>query len=120
MLAAGKAHRQFISDFVGLLRGDLAGKKRLPNLIGDNVPAMLRFSAGNAVVFLLCKQKFRINSLRRAFIGTDIFAVLCLIWIDCIVCPVGKRLSNCLPLLMCMVISRVVAITKPSKLPIRL
>src|SRR5450756_1942917 len=85
MLTSGETHRQFIADFVVLLWRDLTGEERLPYLICDNVPTMLWFSTGYIGVHHLFKQKFRVNSLRRTLILTDIFAVLRLIRIDGIV-----------------------------------
>ena len=43
ILTLRPAHRRFIADTVGLLRGDLAGLERLPDLIAEHIgiPALL-------------------------------------------------------------------------------
>src|SRR5699024_11192154 len=58
VLALCPAHGRFIADFVGLLRRDLTGRKRLPDL-KEQGPALYG-PARFRLVLALCQEKLRV------------------------------------------------------------
>ena len=97
MVAFQKAHGQLSPYFIGFLRCDLTGLKRLANLIGNHI--MLLLSTSDVLILPFGKQKFFVRSFGVTFIGTDKLAVVGLCRILRIVRAVGKTLTNCFSLI---------------------
>ncbi len=70
VFAFGESHRQFLAQAVGLLWGDLAGRERLPYLIGQHI---IRSPppAGLGSVSLFGKKKFGISDPAITLVAAD-------------------------------------------------
>ena len=79
------AHSKLIAHIQRILRGNLAGQERLPDLIAQNVLVLLLFPARDGLVPGLVKQKFHIGGHGIALIGADQGAVQGFFWICAIV-----------------------------------
>ena len=87
VLALCPAHGRFIADFVGLLRRDLTGRKRLPDL-KEQGPALYG-PARFRLVLALCQEKLSGGRCRIAEVGRHssyLFRIE----------PVGKTILHCL------------------------
>ncbi|MPM44538.1 hypothetical protein SDC9_91216 [bioreactor metagenome] len=89
-------HPQLVANTVGFLRLDLARLERLAYLIGDYI--IFLFPAGDGLVLPFSEKKLRVHDGGVAFIGADVFAVVCLIGIFRIVGTVCQALGNGLAL----------------------
>ena len=80
VIALGKSASQLTAQAVGLLRGDLAGDKGLPYLVGDHIigPAL---SASLGEVLPLGEKKLRVRDPAVALIAGDEPAAVRLVWI---------------------------------------
>ena len=70
------AHCRFITDLVRFFRSNFSRLKGLSYLIGNNVIFLL--SACDMLILALRQKKFLIGSFWIAFVGTDIFSIICL------------------------------------------
>ena len=108
VLSMCEAHRRFVSDPVCLLLGNLAGLKRLPDLVCYDIARNL--PPGNAEILFLGEQKLLIDGFRIAGVGGDILAVLGFLPDLGIVGPILQALPDGFSLFTCIAISRVAAI----------
>jgi len=86
--ALRETERELIADLICLLRRDLAGQERLPQLVGDDVALLA--ASGQRKVLALCEQKLRVGGLRRALVGGDKFPAAGLGQIFCVVRALGQ------------------------------
>ena len=70
VIALGEAFGKLHADAVGLLRRDLSGHKRLPDMVGDHVVRPPP-PAGSGEVLLLAEQKFRVRNGAVAAMGRN-------------------------------------------------
>jgi len=70
--------------------------------------------SGDVGVLLFCKQKFRINRVRRALVSCDQFALPGFVWVLGVVGTVGDGPAIVLPLLTCSGLIQVAAKNKSS------
>ena len=70
------AHCRFITDLVRFFRSNFSRLKGLSYLIGNDVIFLL--SACDVLVLALRQKELLIGSLGIAFVGTDIFSIICL------------------------------------------
>ena len=92
-----ETHGELVPYGVGFLRRDLARLERLAYLIGDYI--IFLFPAGDGLVLPLGEKKLSIHNGGIAFIGADVFAVICLIGIFRIIGAVCQALGNGLALI---------------------
>jgi hypothetical protein len=92
MLSVCEAHRRLVSDPVSLPRGNLAGLKRLSDLIRDDISRNL--PPGNTQILFLGQQEFLIDRFRIAGVGGDILTVPGLLSIFCVVGPILQALPD--------------------------
>ena len=93
MIALGEAPRQLTAQAVGLLRGDLARNKGLPDGIGNHIigPAP---PAGLSKILPLGKQKLRVRDPAVALVAGDQPAAVRFFWILHIVDDVLNGLAH--------------------------
>lgn len=75
VVAFGKAHTQFIADFIGKLGGYFSGLKGLTHLIGNDIAYL--FSACNIIILPLREHKLALHCSGVTFIGGQQFSVIC-------------------------------------------
>ena len=78
MIVLGKASGKLHADAVGLLRRDLSGHKRLPDMVGDHI-VRAPPPAGPGEVLLLAEQKLRVRNRAVAAMGRNELALVGLI-----------------------------------------
>jgi len=97
MAAFCPTHPQLVAYTVGFFRCDSTGFEGLAYLIGDYI--IFLFPAGDGLVLPLGKKKLSIHNGGIAFIGADVFAVICFIGIFRIIGAVCQALGNGLALI---------------------
>mgnify|MGYP007131634523 CR=1 FL=1 len=93
MISLGEPPRQLIAQAVGLLRGDLAGDKGLPDLIGNHIvrPAP---PAGPGEVLPFGEKELRIGDPAVTLVAGDQLAVIGFLWILRIINDVADGLPH--------------------------
>ena len=90
----GEPHRQLIAQAVGLFRGDLAGNKGLPYLVGQHI-VRSPVPAGLGDILPLCKKKFSVCNPAVTLIAGDEPAAISLVWIFYIIQDVADCCPRC-------------------------
>ena len=85
MLSFCKTHCSFITHLICYFRRDLSRLKRLTDLICNNIP--FGFSARPFKIFFFRLRKFFISQLCITGIGRNIFSLIRLFFIHCIIRP---------------------------------
>ncbi|EQE41368.1 relaxase/Mobilization nuclease domain protein [Clostridioides difficile CD40] len=98
ILALRPAHGRFIAHPICILRGDLSGLERLPDLIAQHIGIPPLLPARGGLVLGLGEQELRIGGHVVAGIGGNQFAALGLVRVFAVVKTAFQRLGDGFPL----------------------
>ena len=98
IFALRPAHRRFIADTVGVLRGNLSGLESLPDLITQHIGIPALLPARDGPVLCFAQKELRIGGHVVAGIGRNQLAALRLIRVLSVFKPILQRLRDSLSL----------------------
>lgn len=94
VLALRPAHRRFVADAIGLLRGNLSGLERLPDLIAQHIGIPPLLPARGGLVLGLGEQELGIGGHVVALVGGNQFAALRLVRVLAVIETIRHRLQD--------------------------
>lgn len=94
VLALRPAHGCFITHPVCLLRGDLSGFERLPDLIAQHIGILPLLPARDGLIFRLAQRELGVGGYVVALVGRNQFAALGLVRVFTVFKPILQRLRD--------------------------